>query len=244
MNRLLYALVFISPSIAVANVSGDMAPISLDDIEGPKAARLLKNKQDIDVQSNYHEYDIKDTGDTIENSGRIVRNRGPITAKIVASGNHERYCKNSREIGEGCKAEFSLVAWKFAGDGGSVHGSIEEQFDNGETLKVNVDCMVRDGKEAVVGGVVKQIPKHFDELVLNQRAYVKVTENSGIKGAVDFISNLAIGSGLSFDSDCKSVSTDLKLFQLGEEYNCMSPNVSVCSKHTDWEGCLQRIKTE
>ena len=45
-----------------------------DDIEGPKAARLLKNKQDIDVQSNYHEYDIKDTGDTADDlSGRIVR---------------------------------------------------------------------------------------------------------------------------------------------------------------------------
>lgn len=103
---------------------------------------------------------------------------------------------------------------------------------------------MRDGKEAVVGGFVEQIPKHFNELSLNQRAYVKVTENSEVKGAIDFISNLAIGSGLNIDSDCKSVSTDLKLFQLGEEYNCMSPHVSVCSKRTDWEGCLARIKTE
>lgn len=90
-----------------------------DDIEGPKAARLLKNKQDIDVQSNYHEYDIKDTGNTGEDlSGRIVRNRGPITAKIVASGNHGRYCKGGDQE---CHAEFSLVAWKFAGDQGTVH---------------------------------------------------------------------------------------------------------------------------
>ena len=49
-----------------------------------------------------------------------VRNRGPITAKIVASGNHVRYCKDDEE---GCHAEFSLVAWKFAGDQGTVHVS-------------------------------------------------------------------------------------------------------------------------
>ena len=32
-----------------------------DDIEEAKAARLMKNKEDIDVQSTYHEADIKDT---------------------------------------------------------------------------------------------------------------------------------------------------------------------------------------
>lgn len=35
--------------------------ISKDDIEGPKAARLMKNKEDIDVQSTYHEDEIKGT---------------------------------------------------------------------------------------------------------------------------------------------------------------------------------------
>ena len=94
-----------------------------DDIEGPKAARLLKNKQDIDVQSNYHEYDNRDTGVTADDlSGRIVRNRGPITAKIVASGNHGRYCKNIQDD-TNCRVELSLVAWKFAGDSGTVHVS-------------------------------------------------------------------------------------------------------------------------
>ncbi|KAL3793372.1 hypothetical protein ACHAWO_002573 [Cyclotella atomus] len=217
-----------------------MAPISLDDIEGPKAARLLKKKQPIDVQSNYHENDIKDTGEAADDlSGRIVRNRGPITAKIVASGNHGRYCEKGQDKG-GCHADFSLVAWKFAGDEGTVHGSIEEKFADGQMLKVDVDCLVRDGKEAIVGGVITQIPDHFEELALNQRAYVKVTENSE-NDAADFISNVAIGFGLTSESSCKSVGA---LFKLGDEFNYISPHVSVCSKHTDWEGCLERIKAE
>lgn len=32
-----------------------------DDIEESKAARLMKNKEDIDVQSTYHEDEIKGT---------------------------------------------------------------------------------------------------------------------------------------------------------------------------------------
>ena len=32
-----------------------------DDIEDAKAARLMKNKEDIDVQSTYHEVDIQGT---------------------------------------------------------------------------------------------------------------------------------------------------------------------------------------
>ncbi len=82
----------------------------------------MKNKQDIEVQSNYHENDIRDTGAIADDkSGRIVRNRGPITAKIVASGHHERYCEKGQV--EGCGVDFSLVAWKFAGDSGTVHVS-------------------------------------------------------------------------------------------------------------------------
>lgn len=82
------------------------------------------------MQSNYHETDIKDTGETTDDlSGRIVRNRGPITAKIVASGNHGRYCEKGKD-GDACHAEFSLVAWKFAGDQGTVHVSkIQKDFD-------------------------------------------------------------------------------------------------------------------
>ena len=109
-------------------------------------------------------------------------------------------------------------------------------------LKVDVDCMVRDGKEAIVGGVVKQLPGHVDGLLLNQRAYIKVIENSENNGEVDFISNVAMGAGLNTDSSCKTVGVEL--FQLGENFNCMSPHVSVCSKHTDWEGCLERAKVE
>eukprot|EP00804_Cyclotella_cryptica_P005597 CCRYP_003080-RA/>CCRYP_003080-RA protein AED:0.07 eAED:0.07 QI:458/1/1/1/1/1/3/66/203 len=203
----------------------------------------MKNKEDIDVQSNYHEIDIKGTGDIGDDlSGRIVRNRGPITAKVVASGQHGRYCESQDDAS--CLVDFSLVAWKFAGDSGSVHGTIEEKFPDGDMLKVDVDCMVRTGKDAIVGGVVKQIPKHFDAMNLNQRAYVKVTENSEVNDATDFISNVVIGSkkGQDLDSGCNSISGDE--FQLGDEFNCMSPHVSVCSKHSGWDDCLERAKTE
>ncbi|KAL7478651.1 hypothetical protein ACHAW6_004405 [Cyclotella cf. meneghiniana] len=246
MNNYLRALLFLFPVAryfvhVAANV--DTEPISLDDIEGPKAARLMKNKEDIDVQSNYHEIDIKDTGDIGDDlSGRIVKNRGPITAKIVASGHHGRYCETGQEE-DSCRADFSLIAWKFAGDSGSVHGTIEEKFQDDDLLKVDVDCMMRTGKHAIVGGVVKQIPKRFDDIVLNQRAYVKVVESSEGDNGIDFISNVAIGLKKGdVDSGCNSISDDE--FQLGDEFNCMLPRVSVCSKHNGWDDCLERAKTE
>eukprot|EP01083_Nonionella_stella_P075256 204507_1 len=102
MIRILILCLVISPSAAAAaafkvGASGDMAPIPLDDIEGPKAARLMKNTEDIDVQSTYHEDEIKGTGEyTYNNAARLVKNRGPITAKITASGSHNRYCAKGK----------------------------------------------------------------------------------------------------------------------------------------------------
>jgi hypothetical protein len=111
-------------------------------------------------------------------------------------------------------------------------------------LKVGIDCLVRTDKEAIVGGWVKQIPKHFDDLTLKKRAYVKVKENSETTDTVDFISNVVIGSKkeLDVESGCSSVGAED--FQSGEEFNCVSPRVSVCSKHGDWEDCLERATTE
>jgi len=100
--------------------------------------------------------------------------------------------------------------------------------------KIDVDCMIMSGKEAIIGGVIQQIPEHFDPLTLNQRAYIKVSEN---RENNDFISHVVIGTGLNVDSNCKSIGTEM--FQIGDEFNCMTPHVSVCSKHTDWESCLK-----
>jgi len=64
MLRLLYATLILSPAagaLVQVMASGDSAPIAMDEIEGAKAARLMKNKEDIDTQSTYHENDIKDT---------------------------------------------------------------------------------------------------------------------------------------------------------------------------------------
>ena len=43
----------------------------------------MKIKEDIDVQSTFHVNEIKNTGDVPdEYAARLVRNRGPITAKV------------------------------------------------------------------------------------------------------------------------------------------------------------------
>jgi hypothetical protein len=114
-----------------------------------------------------------------------------------------------------------------------VKGSFEEVFKDGQVLKVNVDSLVRNGNEAIVGGVVKQLPSHVDGLMMNHRAYIKVIDNSGDDGLSDFVSKVAF-----------EVRGQNPTFQLGEEYNVNDARVSVCSKHGDWEGCLERMKTE
>mmetsp|Transcript_27042 Transcript_27042/g.34790 ORF Transcript_27042/g.34790 Transcript_27042/m.34790 type:complete len:211 (+) Transcript_27042:123-755(+) len=134
---------FLLSLAAVGSARSDNEPISLDDTEEAKSARLMKNKEDIDVQSTFHEHDIRDTGNVPdEYAARLVKNRGPITAKITASGSHNRYCHNQKQPpspsqsngsnnnsdndDNNCTVHFSLVAWKFAGDEGTVHGEYQE----------------------------------------------------------------------------------------------------------------------
>lgn len=240
---LLAASILISPAgAAIVSVmaSGDTAPISLDEIEESKSARLMKNKEDIDVQSNYHEDDIKDTGDVPdEYAARLVKNRGPITAKIMASGSHGRYCgKGDKD--DDCNVNISLVAWKFAGDRGTVHGHLVEEFNDAEVMKVDVDCMVRnkDNTEAIIGGVVTTAPdRHPAGKAKSHRAYVKVIDN----GTSDFVSNVY------FDDELNSHCTTAGLgdnFDLGTDKNVVNPRVSVCSKHGDWDKCLAKAKIE
>ena len=174
----------------------------------------------------------------------MVKNRGPITAKITASGSHSRYCDENEDKESGCRSQFSLVAWKFAGDAGTVHGTMEEQFDDGGILKVDVDCMVRMENEALVGGIVTQIPKtdKAKEELLNRRAYVKVIDNSS-KDKTDFISEVKFWlEELDEGFDCASPEVDR--FELGAEFNVINPRVKVCSKHGDWEGCLEKASME
>mmetsp|Transcript_2284 Transcript_2284/g.4809 ORF Transcript_2284/g.4809 Transcript_2284/m.4809 type:complete len:244 (-) Transcript_2284:125-856(-) len=231
----------ISVLLVISRASGDEGMISLDELEEAKAARLIKNRGDeMDVQSTFHEVDIKDTGGIPDElSARLVKNRGPITAKIIASGSHSRYCKEESEQPVECGAQFSLIAWKFAGDEGTVHGMMEETFDDGDLLKVDVDCMVRRENDAIVGGVVTQIHKWGKQELLNSRAYVKVADGSN-ENKVDRISDLTFGWDL--DSNCKSHNFDE--FMKFDLFGMAHPRVSVCSKHGDWEGCLEKAKME
>lgn len=242
MLRLVKASFILSLAAAATSSGGKAPSISLDDIEGTKSARLMKNKEDIDVQSTFHEDDIKGTGDVPDElAARLVKNRGPITAKITASGSHSRYC-DEQDNHNDCTVQFSLVAWKFAGDTGTVHGEYQEKFEDGEVMKVDVDCMVRKGtNEAIVGGSVKAgAPKrHPAGKSMSRRAYVKVVEDGSEKG--DFVSSVIFDDDIN--SHCSNPGMDDK-FDVNHELNVVEPRVSVCSKHGDWEQCLEKAKVE
>jgi len=245
MLRILYTAFILSPAALVhVMASGDSAPIAMDEIEGAKAARLMKNKEDIEPQSTYHENDIKDTGDVKdEYAARLVRNRGPITAKLTASGSHTHHCFGSYRDDSPCRAKVSLSVWKFAGKEGSVHGVLEEQFSNGEILKVDVDCMVRDefNKEAIVGGVVAAVPKpsqefpHSLENFLGKHVYIKVVDDA-LKG--DYISALLFDAVEKGKTSC--VDKEDK-FEINYNENLKDAKVFLCSKHSgEWESCVAK----
>mmetsp|Transcript_26874 Transcript_26874/g.38425 ORF Transcript_26874/g.38425 Transcript_26874/m.38425 type:complete len:247 (+) Transcript_26874:111-851(+) len=242
MLRLFYATLILSPAVG-AMASGDFDPIAMDEIEGAKAARLMKNKEDIDTQSTYHENDIKDTGDvTDEYAARLVRNRGPITAKLTASGSHNHHCFGSYRDDSACHAKLSLSVWKFAGKEGSVHGVIEEKFGNGEMLKVDVDCMIRDefNKEAIIGGVITAAPKPSKEFpnslehYFGKHVYVKVVDDA-LKG--DYISALLFDASEKGNTSCDKENK----FEINYDENVDDPNVVLCSKHGDWESCVAKM---
>lgn len=52
----------------------------------------------------------------------------------------------------GCDANFSLVALEFAN--GSVRGQYTDRFANGQGFHATIDCLVVDGNQAWVSGVV------------------------------------------------------------------------------------------
>lgn len=176
-----------------------------------------------------------------EFAARLVKNRGPITAKITASGSHSRYCANGGDGHDGnCSVQFSLVAWKFAGDEGAVQGLMEEQFEDGVGLKVDVDCMARNDKEAIVGGTVNEAnERHPVGKASGRRAYVKVVDNGS--NGIDVISNIFFDDGIN--SHCSTPGMDAE-FDVSHENNVSGPHVSVCSKHGDWTQCLEKSKVK
>lgn len=179
---------------------------------------------------------------TYDNAARLVKNRGPITAKVTASGSHNRYCTKSKAGEDDCSVDVSLVAWKFAGDKGTVHGMIEEQYKDGSGgLKVDVDCMVRNDKEAIVGGKVKEASDaHPVGKAKARRAYIKVVD--GTDGGEDYVSNVYFDDGIN--SHCTTDGLNDKL--VITKMNVIEPLVvSVCSKRNgDWQKCLEKAKTE
>ena len=206
-----------------------------------------------------------------ELAARLVRNRGPITAKITASGTTRRAAS-----GGDAARSFSLVAWKFAGDDGLVRGIMEEQIvdDDGDDedddrvdgeggvdrrrrrrgLTVDVDCMARDGKVAVVGGTVRGggggSPSPGGGPTPPRRAYVRVGD--GGDGGGDYISGVLLDVGLDLDLDgggvaagggrCRAPAVADALAGMEESGSgdvVVGSLVSVCSKRDgDWDRCL------
>ena len=192
-------------------------------------------------------FSLSHKGDvTDEYAARLVKKHGPITAKLTASGTHSNHCFGSYRDDSPCHSNVSLSVWKFAGRDGSVHGTIEEKFGNGETLKIDVDCMVRDelNKEAVIGGVVTMTPKPSDEfpnsleMYFGKHAYVKVVDDA-VKG--DYISAVLFDAIEKGDTSC--VNKEDK-FEVNYDDNNVKDHVSLCSKHGDWESCVAKMMTE
>lgn len=126
------------------------------------------------------------------------------------------------------------MAWKFAGDDGTVRGIMEEQSEDDVSgdrrgLTVDVDCMARDGKSAIVGGAVREVGKGA---VGGQRAYVRVSDEGD--GGGDFVSNVFFDDDI--DSNCRAPGVEDNLASY--ESDVVGSLVSVCSKHGDWEACL------
>ena len=119
---------------------------------------------------------------------------------------------------------------------------LEEKFDNGDALKVEVDCLKREENVAIVGGVVKDAPgRHPAGKAGGRRAYVKVVDDGKDKVKGDFVSNVYFDDGI--DSHCSTAGL-AKKFVVEKKKNVKDPRVSVCSKHGDWEGCLEKAKVE
>lgn len=127
------------------------------------------------------------------------------------------------------------MAWKFAGDEGTIHGTMEEQFEDGAGLKVDVDCMIRNNNEAIVGGVVMEAnERHPVGEGSGRRAYVKVADHGS--SGMDIISNIFFDDGINSHCSSPSMGTEFAMHPL------LGARVSVCSKHGDWEKCLEKSK--
>eukprot|EP01083_Nonionella_stella_P211856 765586_1 len=115
---------------------------------------------------------------------------------------------------------------------------IEEQYKDGSGgLKVDVDCMVRNDNEAIVGGKVKEASDaHPVGKAMARRAYIKVVD--GMDGGEDYVSNVFHDDGIN--SHCTTDGLDDKFVA---NMNAVDPQVSVCSKRGDWEKCLEKAKT-
>lgn len=108
-------------------------------------------------------------------------------------------------------------------------------------MKVDFDCMRRTDNVAILGGRVKDpVPEnHPAKDEVSRRAYVKVVDDDSGEG--DFVSSMVFDNGI--DSNCKSLGIEDK-FDMNYEMNVVDPVVSVCSKHGDWEACLQKTKVD
>ncbi len=118
---------------------------------------------------------------------------------------------------------------------------LEEKYGDDVGLKVDVDCLVRKDNEAIVGGVVKETnDKHPVGKGSGRRAYVKLVDDGDHGG--DYISKVLFDDGIK--SSCAGYDESAK-FVVDYDNNVKdAPRVSICSKHGDWEKCLEKGKAE
>lgn len=125
---------------------------------------------------------------------------------------------------------------KTTGDEGSVHGVIEERSDDGDIIKVYVDCIVGSEKEAIIGGVLTADPKNFLKGKPHEsRGYVHVFERSGMDETDSVSSVLLVEKA---NSHC----IDLVVKDFDSLTNTIGAHVNLCSKKdVKWEGCIANV---
>jgi hypothetical protein len=111
----------------------------------------------------------------------------------------------------GCDGNFSLVAHQY--EDGSISGQWTDRFATGAGFHAVIDCLVVDGNEAWISGVITQGTWDGESLV-GEPVSTRVQDNGrSARDPVDQISYSWIGEGWAFSCDEQ---TDYDLLDMPE----------------------------
>jgi hypothetical protein len=158
-----------------------------------------------------------------------------VTEFVFAHGHHSHYCNNEPSESMNCSVQTSIKVWIFEGVTDAVSGAIQEKSEDGDAIKVNVDCMARNGVHAIVGGVLIADHNNFlGGIPHKSRAYVHIHDGSG-KDEVDVMSGILLAD--TPNSHCSDILIDdfASLAYIDDSH------VDLCSKRDiSWQECTSK----